>query len=310
LNKKLILILALVATVVIPFSVFAAASDAPAAKAVRGFFGIDTSKLTDQQKADIKNYSQKMADLQKEFINKMVENGSMTREQGDTAISKIDDMNKGGSEAGFLRGFGGVKGFGRKEDFAEDFNYNKIDTSKLTDQQKSELSDTVKKMADAQNELISKMIANGLLTKEQGDSIIKKIDEVNKNNQNNGYGLFMRKGCFERLGFLGFLDLKGINPENLTEQQKADLLDYSNKMGDLQKELVNKMVAAGLITNDQGDKHIERINEMQNNISENGFPNGMRLPDGTKSPGRMKFHKGMEMKKGPFDGTVKQGKIQ
>ena len=102
LNKKtLIITLAMVVVIAVPFSVFAATSDTKAAKSVRSFFGIDSSKLTDQQKSDMKDYSTKMANLQKEFINKMVSNGTMTKEQGAAAIKKIDDMLAKGTTNGF-----------------------------------------------------------------------------------------------------------------------------------------------------------------------------------------------------------------
>lgn len=110
-KKNLFISLAVTATLVVPFSVFAATSDTTAAKNIRSFCRIDTSKLTDQQKSDVKDYSQKAADLQKDFINKMVSNGSITKEQGTAEINAIDDRISKGEQNSFLPGLG--KGMGR-----------------------------------------------------------------------------------------------------------------------------------------------------------------------------------------------------
>lgn len=256
-KKKLILLFSLFAAVAIPASVFAATSDTSVAKSVRGFFGIDASKLTDDQKADVSTYSKKMADLQKEFINKMVENGSMTKEQGDAEIERIDEALQNGKVDGLTGGFnrGGKKG---------EAGMARIDTSKLTDEQKKDLTESSQKMAALQKELIGKMVANGLMTKEQGDAVIKKVDEAASSDKLGTIGsMWMDKGGFFLFG------MKGIDTSKLTDVQKADLTDYSKKMADLQKELINKMVSSGLMTKTQGDTAIERIDNMQ----ENGFMN-------------------------------------
>ena len=109
-KKKLLIVIAIIAVLAIPTAAFAASSDTPAAQAIRGFCGIDTSKLTDQQKADLNDQFQKMIDLRKESINKMVADGAITKEQGDAAIKNIDDMAKYRQENGFTGGMG--RGFG------------------------------------------------------------------------------------------------------------------------------------------------------------------------------------------------------
>ena len=270
-KRNLLIVLAVIAVFAVPFSVFAASSNAPVAKAVRGFFGIDTSKLTDKQKNDVKDYVSKLADLQKDFINKMVSNGAMTKEQGDAALKQIDDMAKNGNQNGFIPGFGmgrnGFKGPGKHGDMG----FARIDTSKLTDQQKAGLMETYKKMTDLQKEHIGKLVADGLLTKTQGDSAAAKIDEMAKSLQENGFprGLGMPDKGF------GFLGAGGIDTSKLTEQQKADLKDYSDKMKALQKEVLNKLVGYGLITQAQADTCIQKMDEMAKLRQENGFNKGM-----------------------------------
>jgi polyhydroxyalkanoate synthesis regulator phasin len=282
-KKKVLIVLALIIVLAVPISVFAATSDAPVAKNIRGFFGIDTSKLTDLQKADVKDFTQKSADLQKDFINKMVANGSMTKEQGDAEIKRIDDMLKNGTTDGFLPGLG--KGTGERPG---GFGKNEFDTSKLTDQQKADLMATYKKMSDLQKDLVNKMVADSLMTKEQGDIASKKIDDIFNNLQKNGFnkgiGMFM-----EGFGGINFFGKAGVDSSTLTDQQKADFTDYSSKMADMQKELINKLVAAGVMTKDQGDASIKRADDMSKN------PIGM-IPS-----------KDFGMRKGRFGGRGMQG---
>lgn len=110
--KKLLMLIGLIVALSVPVAAFAATSDAPAAQAIRGFCGIDTSKLTDQQKTDLNDQFKKMMDLKKESINKMVANGTLTKEQGEAAIKNLDDMIKYRQENGVIGGMGMGKGFG------------------------------------------------------------------------------------------------------------------------------------------------------------------------------------------------------
>lgn len=267
-KKKLLILLAIVVVIAVPFSVFAATSDTSAAKTVRGFFGIDTSKLNDQQKSDIKDYSTKMANLQKEFINKMVANGSMTKDQGDAAIKKIDDMLTKGSSSDFLFGMG-KGGHGNNGNYRKNF----IDTSKLTTAQITDLTAIYKKLAVQQKATITKMVANGLLTQAQADSASKAADDMLT--KIGTTGLFIGRGGFEGFGSFGKFR---IDTSKLTDTQKADLTDASKKMAELHKELINKMVDFSLLTKDQGEAAIKKIDAMQSTGILNGFSknSGMR----------------------------------
>jgi Spy/CpxP family protein refolding chaperone len=112
-KKKLLIAIGLIvvlAVLAVASVAFAATSDAPAAQAIRGFCGFDASELTDQQNADLNDSYQKMMDLRKESINKMVENGTITKEQGDAALKRIDDMVKYRQENGTVGGRCGSNG--------------------------------------------------------------------------------------------------------------------------------------------------------------------------------------------------------
>jgi polyhydroxyalkanoate synthesis regulator phasin len=275
-KRKLLIVLIVIVALAVPFSVFAATSDATAAKTVRGFFGFDASKLNDQQKADVKTYTTKMADLQKEFINKMVANGTMTKEQGDAAIKKIDDMLKSGQTDGAFFGMG--KGMYGGNEKRGGFNSKGIVITNLTDKQKADLADSTKKINDLQKVIVGKIVADGLLTKEQGDNINAKLDAMAKSGNNGGYAFgMMGRG-------LGF-GINGIDTSKLTDQQKTELTDLNKQMSDLQKELINKMVSNGALTKEQGDAAISRIDAM---------------------PAKGDISKGMGMRKGRFGGRMMQ----
>lgn len=264
-RKRLITALVITAAITIPVSVYAATSDSTAAKTVRNFLGIDTSKLTATQKADITSYKQKMAELQKEFINKMVANGSITKEQGDAQIAKIDEMLKNNNSS-YIPGFENGKG-GRGGNLKDGYGMFGIDTSKLTDSQKSDLTAAVKKIAELQKELVNKAVENKILTKTQGDSFIKSIDDSIAGIASNGFSANTR--LFE--GFNCFGILKNVDTTKLTDAQKAIFTDYSTKLAALQKELVNKMVSNGALTSEQGTTATAEIDEMSKLQSENGF---------------------------------------
>lgn len=262
--KKILIVLSVALALIVPVTVFAAASDAPAAKAIRGFFGIDMSKLTDKQKSDVEDYVNRMAQLQKEFIDKMVENGALSREQGDIEKQRIDESLKDGGN-GLLPEFGKIfrmdKGgaeFGGRGMLRKPNEIGKIDLSKLTAQQKNELDAIYKKMADLQKDLVRKMTASKLLTEEEGNAALKKIDE------HAGLRLFMGDGFM-----MGCLNPKRLGAANLTEQQKADLKaylkEYSDKMSALHKDLISKLTEFGVLVKNRGGNGLG--NAVKNGIS-------------------------------------------
>lgn len=109
--KKILIISVILLAIAVPFTAFAAASDAPTAQSLRGFWGIDSSKLTDQHKADLINAFKKLMETKKEIIKDLIESGSLTKEQGDVYIQRIDDMIKYREENGFFGGFGLGRGY-------------------------------------------------------------------------------------------------------------------------------------------------------------------------------------------------------
>ena len=115
--KKTILLLAVAIAVTIPIAAFAATSDSPVAANIRNFcgIGINTSNLTDNQKADLDESYKKNIELRKETINKMVQDGLLTKEQGDLELKSLEDMVKYHTENGYGSGMMGsqmMNGYG------------------------------------------------------------------------------------------------------------------------------------------------------------------------------------------------------
>jgi hypothetical protein len=281
--KKLLIGMSIAICLAIPVSVFAVTSDTTAARKVRGFFGIDISKLTSEQKGDLDTYTKKMADLQKEMLNKMVENKTITKEQADAEIKKIDEAVKNGV---FPGGFGGrgPRGMGDKQGPLGMGDGLKgmfgIDTSKLTDKQKSDFKAIYEKIGTLQKEYVKKQVASGLLTKDQGDAEVKEIEACIAD------GDFLK--MLGRGGFGMFGKIRK-NPAELTAQQKTDLEEFKNKIGDLQKELINKAVSNGAITKAQGDTALAQLEKIKQ------FELDGQSPRGFKKGGFSKGHgKGMD----------------
>lgn len=276
---KLIAALVITGALVIPFSVFAATSDTTAAKTVRGFFGIDTSKFSTQQKADAADYSKRVADLQKEFIDKMVQNGSMTKQDGDAAKQKIDDSYKASQDNGGLYGLSPGRrmggDFGRKGGFDKNFG----DTSKLTEGQKADISTTVKKIDELSKGFIDTAVNDGLLTKAQGDAVRGKLASIPDSGKDMPFGIMGKAG----LPGLGCFGLFGNDTSKLSDQQKKDIDNYTQQLNVLRKELVDKYVAAGVVTQEQGTAMLQRMEQKGGPNNDAGFRKGMRL----KGKGRM-----------------------
>ncbi len=278
---RILITAGIIAALLVPFSVFAATSDSSVAKTVRGFFGIDFSKLSDQQKADVNTYSQKMAELQKEFVDKMVSNGTMTKEQGDAEKSRIDKALKASQDNGNAYGYGMGKGFFNGNEKHAVPGKNIIDTSKLTDQQKADLKETETKMLELQKEYIDKAVSFGLLTQDQGDKLKSRLDAAQSTEKSADSSLRIMPG---RGGF-GLFGSNGADQSKLTDQQKAELANYSKEMAELQKEMINKLTADGVMTKEEGDAAIKRIDAMSESGAGKGFPKGFgKMGRGRSNP--------------------------
>lgn len=113
--KKLVVLLIVVSVLLIPVGVYAATSDTEVAQGVRNFcgFGVDSTDLTDEQKADLEESFNQMIEVRRESINKMVDNGLLTEEEGAAALERLDDMVEYHQENGYVMGQGMMGGFGR-----------------------------------------------------------------------------------------------------------------------------------------------------------------------------------------------------
>lgn len=167
--KKFALAICILAIAALPVYAFAANSDSPAAKAVRGFFRIDAQSLTEKQKADMVDSFVKVMEAQKEAVKKMIENGAIAKEKGEALIARID------MEIEYYKKYG-MAAKGRL-----------FDPSALSEEQKADMLNSFIKIMEARKDAIRKMAENGTIGKEQGEAIIAKIDEQIKYWQENGF---------------------------------------------------------------------------------------------------------------------------
>ncbi|ADH60522.1 conserved hypothetical protein [Thermoanaerobacter mathranii subsp. mathranii str. A3] len=261
-RNKWVIVLAVVLVLAIPLTVFAANIDSPLTDSIKGFFGIDTSKLTSEQKQIIADYNKKIASLEKEFINKLLSEGLITQQQADDIIKNIDSRVSEANQDNVPFFIGGRRGFDKGF-----FGIGRLDTSKLTEQQKAALTEIYKQMASLQKDIVNKLVSEGLLTQDQANKITSAIDNAIANADKEGYAMF---GVKNGLGVI----LRGVDPSKLTDQQKNELINYYKQMAQLQKQLVDKFVSFGVITQDKGNTIKNRIDTMVENMEQNGLPQG------------------------------------
>jgi len=264
-RNKWLIVLAVALALAIPLTVFAANIDSPLTNSIKGFLGIDTSKLTSEQKQIIADYNKKIADLEKEFINKLLSEGLITQQQADNIIKNIDSRVSEANQDSVPFFIGGGRGFDKGF-----FGIGPIDTSKLTEQQKAALTEIYKQMASLQKDIVNKLVSEGLLAQDQAKKITSAIDNAIANADKKSYAMFGGKSGKNGLGFI----LRGVDPSKLTDQQKNELINYYKQMAQLQKQLVDKFVSFGVITQDQGNTIKSRIDTMVKNMEQNGLPQG------------------------------------
>ena len=102
--------MALIFALALPITAFAGTTNTPVGNSIRQFCGIDTSKLTTAQKTDMMNSWKNVMEAKKEAVNKMVENKTITKAEGDATLKSIDDMIKYRTENGFGTGSGNGNG--------------------------------------------------------------------------------------------------------------------------------------------------------------------------------------------------------
>ncbi|MGB9680272.1 MAG: DUF2680 domain-containing protein [Thermoanaerobacteraceae bacterium] len=263
LKKKIITILAVVISFVLPITVFAANVNSPALNDIKGFFGIDKSKLTTQQKDDITNYNKKIVDVEKEFVSKLLEDGLITKQQADNMIKNMDERLTKANQSNFPILFGTKD----KKFLKDDFGFKKIDLSKLNEKQQSDLKVLLKQIQTIEKDAVNKLTSYGMLTQDKAKEMLSRIDQAATFIDKNGLS---SKSLFEVYNGFGFI-IKDINPLKLTEQQKAELTTYFKQIGDINKQIADKLASFGVITQDQKNTINSRIDRKIEQIEKNGF---------------------------------------
>lgn len=129
--KRTLLIILAVVLLLVPIAVYAFGhTQAAPIATVRGYrmydYPAEETELTDQQKADLDASFQQMIDLRKETIEKLVQDGLLTAEEGQARLDWLDEMvayHEETGETGFYgMGAGCYGGYGR---FDEDDTYGR-----------------------------------------------------------------------------------------------------------------------------------------------------------------------------------------
>jgi len=117
--RKALLIIAIVILVLTPIAAYAIMAYSPARSNVG--YTYSRQELTQQQEADLQESYQQMIDLRKETINKMVQDGLLTEEQGQQALEQLDEMADYHAENGYAFGYGMMGGCRIGFDADDDF---------------------------------------------------------------------------------------------------------------------------------------------------------------------------------------------
>ena len=110
--RKALLIIAIVVLALVPVTAYALVVNSPARADIRAYYNgsTDRQELTQQQQADLDESHQKMIDLRKETINKMVQDGLLTAEQAQQELQQLDLMAAYHAENGGSYGYGMMNG--------------------------------------------------------------------------------------------------------------------------------------------------------------------------------------------------------
>lgn len=241
---------------------------------LRGYlFGKDVSTLTESQKTDVQTYQDKLAQLNKEFYAKMVADGVLTQAQADEAIARIDsDLSQGkllDGLAGYGRGKGGIPG-----------DRAMMDTSKLTDLQKAELKTVTGKMLKNESGRLAKLVELKLLTQAQADAQLKILTDMTSV-ADADVGLWCRG-----VGIGPGTGVHGLFGVTLTTEQTAALKPFDTEETALRKELFDKLVSFGVLTQSQADAILS--------MKAFDADGTMGMTGGMGGPGRMGGRKGHE----------------
>lgn len=115
LKKKVFVVLTAAMLLAAPFSVYAATSDAGIVTGLRGSCGLGINiSLTEEQKIAMEESFNQIIEVKKEAINNMVKDGTLTQEQGDQALERMNAMaeyhEENGYGVGMMNGMGNCQG--------------------------------------------------------------------------------------------------------------------------------------------------------------------------------------------------------
>jgi hypothetical protein len=212
-------------------------------------FGKNVTALTDTQKADVAAYQEKQAALDKEFVNKMLANGTITQAEADKQIAQIDEALKSGDVKGLP---GTEKGFGGRGEGLGGKGMGMFDTTTLTDAQKADLKVTAAKAIDNEKARLDEMDKLNLITASQATTMKANLDAELTDTDSDSFmpGIGFGRGMGA--------ELRGIT---LTDAQKTALAVFDTKATEIRKEALGKLVKDGVLTQAQADSMATMAND-------------------------------------------------
>ncbi len=274
---KKITIFAVVGLLILAFAASIVGAAAP-----EGRLQKNKVQLTDQQKQDLQPLYTKMVEIRKQIVQKYVELGVLTQEQADQRIAW---MNKAPGEKRGTRPQMGPR-----------------PQINLTDTQKQELKPLFLQSLEVRKQMMNKFVEFGKMTQEQADRRYEAMKSRIENGQFNGIGHHGRFGKARRGHRI-----------QLTDQQKQELQPLHNKMVENRKQILQKYVKFGVLTQEQADQRIAWMNkapgEKRGTRPKMGPRPQINLTDAQKQEIKPLFLQSLEVRKQMMNKFVEFGKM-
>ena len=212
--------------------------------------------LTEQQKNDMFNYMTEKNKLRAEYLSNEVKEGRMSQKTADAHITLMSDRLQKVKESNFERPVFSEQEKAAKMEYCrkmknlkQDGYHKHIKKEYMTTQQKSDILNYMTEKNKLKAEYLNNEVKEGRMNRKVADAHITLMnDRLQKVKESN----------FERPVF--------------SEQEKAAKMEYAKKMKNLRIDHINKCMASGSISQEQGQKMLEKLEKF--NSDGNGHFHG------------------------------------
>lgn len=145
----------------------------------------------------------------------------------------------------------------------------------LTDEQRQQIAQWQNQMLDNRKQVLQKQVEWGWITQAQADQQMAYMQQW----QSNGYGMWMSGGSMMGHGMMGH-GMMGMGMmwggrgyyspysqygTNLTNEQKEQMAQWQNQLIENRKQILQKQVEWGWITQDQANRQVSYMDQWQSN---------------------------------------------